>query len=84
MLDESAEALEAAETRAPGSLQALAEAYRTYALTHPHLYCLAAERPCPARPFPPDPRTVQRCRCCAPAPATSTSPGPPGPSPTAW
>ena len=53
MLDESAEALEAAETRAPGSLQALAEAYRTYAIAHPHLYRLATERPLPRAALPP-------------------------------
>ncbi|MGR6970095.1 TetR/AcrR family transcriptional regulator [Streptomyces cynarae] len=52
MLDETAAALEAAETRAPGSLQALAEAYRTYALAHPHLYCLATERPLPRASLP--------------------------------
>lgn len=53
MLTESAEALEAAEAVAPGSLQALAEAYRTYALAHPHLYCLATERPLPRASLPP-------------------------------
>ncbi|POX48065.1 TetR/AcrR family transcriptional regulator [Streptomyces sp. Ru72] len=53
MLDETAEALEAAETRAPGSLQTLAEAYRTYALAHPHLYCLTTERPLPRAALPP-------------------------------
>ncbi|WP_055490151.1 TetR/AcrR family transcriptional regulator [Streptomyces sp. TP-A0356] len=53
MLDELAEALEAAEARDPGSLQALAEAYRTYALAHPHLYRLATERPLPRPSLPP-------------------------------
>ncbi|MFD4502611.1 TetR/AcrR family transcriptional regulator [Streptomyces sp. NPDC058457] len=56
MLEESAEALEAAESRtpdAPGSLETLAEAYRTYALAHPHLYCLATERPLPRAALPP-------------------------------
>ncbi|GGU77724.1 TetR family transcriptional regulator [Streptomyces filipinensis] len=52
MLQESAEALEAAETRAPGSLAALAEAYRVYALAHPHLYRLATERPLPRAELP--------------------------------
>ncbi|WP_217551695.1 TetR/AcrR family transcriptional regulator [Streptomyces sp. GbtcB6] len=60
MLEESAEALEtaeaaeaAAESRTPGSLETLAEAYRTYALAHPHLYCLATERPLPRAALPP-------------------------------
>ncbi|MER5790290.1 TetR/AcrR family transcriptional regulator [Streptomyces sp. NPDC001980] len=55
MLEESAEALEAAEaaeSRTPGSLEALARAYRMYALTHPHLYCLATERPLPRAALP--------------------------------
>ena len=52
MLTESAEALEAAESRAPGSLEALATAYRDYALAHPHLYCLATERPLPRAALP--------------------------------
>ncbi|WP_097257488.1 TetR/AcrR family transcriptional regulator [Streptomyces sp. Ag109_G2-15] len=52
MLAESAEALEAAEARTPGSLEALAEAYRTYALAHPHLYCLATEQPLPRAELP--------------------------------
>ncbi|MFD4601772.1 TetR/AcrR family transcriptional regulator [Streptomyces sp. NPDC058464] len=56
MLEETAEALETAESRtsdAPGSLEALAQAYRTYALAHPHLYCLATERPLPRPLLPP-------------------------------
>ncbi|MGY4976118.1 TetR/AcrR family transcriptional regulator [Streptomyces sp. 900105755] len=52
MLEESAAALEAAESRTPGSLEALAGAYRTYALAHPHLYCLATERPLPRTLLP--------------------------------
>ncbi|MGW2420121.1 TetR/AcrR family transcriptional regulator [Streptomyces sp. NPDC001709] len=52
LLAESGEALEAAEIRAPGSLEALAEAYRAYALAHPHLYCLATERPLPRAELP--------------------------------
>ena len=52
MLEESAAALEAAEQRDPGSLLTLAEAYRTYALDHPHLYCLATERPLPRAALP--------------------------------
>ncbi|SEF08615.1 WHG domain-containing protein [Streptomyces sp. Ag109_O5-10] len=52
MLEESAAALEAAATRHPGSLEALAEAYRAYALAHPHLYCLATERPLPRTLLP--------------------------------
>ncbi|MFG2118327.1 TetR/AcrR family transcriptional regulator [Streptomyces sp. NPDC048710] len=52
MLTESAEALEAAEAHTPGSLEALAEAYRAYALTHPHLYCLATEQPLPRTELP--------------------------------
>ncbi|WP_399134493.1 TetR/AcrR family transcriptional regulator [Streptomyces sp. Li-HN-5-11] len=52
MLAESAEALEAAESRAPGSLAELATAYRAYALAHPHLYCLATERPLPRAELP--------------------------------
>ncbi|WSP86767.1 TetR/AcrR family transcriptional regulator [Streptomyces sp. NBC_01235] len=47
MLEETAAALEAAD-----SLTALAEAYRTYALAHPHLYCLATERPLPRAALP--------------------------------
>ncbi|MET9907307.1 TetR/AcrR family transcriptional regulator [Streptomyces sp. NPDC006476] len=53
MLEESAAALEAAEEREPGSLTALADAYRAYALSHPHLYCLATERPLPRAALPP-------------------------------
>jgi hypothetical protein len=52
MLAESAEAMEAAEAREPGSLPALAEAYRTYALAHPHLYWLATERSLPRASLP--------------------------------
>ncbi|MEU5885369.1 TetR/AcrR family transcriptional regulator [Streptomyces sp. NPDC047461] len=52
MLEESAAAMEAAEQRDPGSLLTLAEAYRTYALDHPHLYCLATERPLPRAALP--------------------------------
>ncbi|MDQ0602279.1 AcrR family transcriptional regulator [Streptomyces canus] len=52
MLEESAAAMEAAEERDPGSLLTLAEAYRTYALDHPHLYCLATERPLPRAALP--------------------------------
>ncbi|MFD4258114.1 TetR/AcrR family transcriptional regulator [Streptomyces sp. NPDC058534] len=51
-LTEAAEAMEAAETREPGSLAALAEAYRAYALAHPHLYCLMTERPLPRASLP--------------------------------
>ncbi|MDX2678527.1 TetR/AcrR family transcriptional regulator [Streptomyces sp. NY05-11A] len=53
LLQESAAALEAAEEHEPGSLTALARAYRTYALAHPHLYCLATERPLPRAALPP-------------------------------
>ncbi|MFF7092998.1 WHG domain-containing protein [Streptomyces rubradiris] len=52
LLTETAEALEAAETRAPGSLEALARAYRSYALAHPHLYRLGTERPLPRAELP--------------------------------
>ncbi|MFF5145277.1 TetR/AcrR family transcriptional regulator [Streptomyces sp. NPDC013157] len=52
MLEESGEALETAASRHPGSLEALAEAYRDYALAHPHLYCLATERPLPRSLLP--------------------------------
>ncbi|MFI5661612.1 TetR/AcrR family transcriptional regulator [Streptomyces sp. NPDC051684] len=52
MLTESAEACEEAERRAPGSLPALTEAYRAYALAHPHLYRLATERPLPRHALP--------------------------------
>ncbi|MEU1473328.1 TetR/AcrR family transcriptional regulator [Streptomyces sp. NPDC005761] len=38
MLRETADVLEAAEAEAPGSFPALATAYRTHALAHPHLY----------------------------------------------
>ncbi|WP_406732251.1 TetR/AcrR family transcriptional regulator [Streptomyces sp. NBC_01794] len=44
-LRETAEVLEAAEAAAAGSFQALATAYRAYALAHPHLYRLATDRP---------------------------------------
>ncbi|MFI6945601.1 TetR/AcrR family transcriptional regulator [Streptomyces sp. NPDC050422] len=40
MLRETADALAAAEAAAPGSFRALATAYRTHALAHPHLYRL--------------------------------------------
>ncbi|MFF4355422.1 TetR/AcrR family transcriptional regulator [Streptomyces sp. NPDC001604] len=52
MLEESAAAMESAGKHEPGSLPALAEAYRTYALAHPHLYCLATERPLPRAALP--------------------------------
>jgi AcrR family transcriptional regulator len=52
MLTESAEACEEAERRAPGSLEALTDAYRAYALAHPHLYCLSTERPLPRHALP--------------------------------
>ncbi|WP_433342657.1 TetR/AcrR family transcriptional regulator [Streptomyces sp. CA-253872] len=52
-LRETAEALEAAERAAPGSLRALTEAYRAYARAHPHLYRLATDRPL-RRPALPD------------------------------
>ncbi|MET7647057.1 TetR/AcrR family transcriptional regulator [Streptomyces sp. NPDC005426] len=45
MLRETAEALEAAEATAPGSFPALAAAYRTHALAHPHLYRLTTGHP---------------------------------------
>ncbi|MFD0021566.1 TetR/AcrR family transcriptional regulator [Streptomyces sp. NPDC058382] len=47
MLRGTAEALEAAESAAPGSFPALAAAYRTHALAHPHLYRLTTGRPLP-------------------------------------
>ncbi|MEU8700328.1 TetR/AcrR family transcriptional regulator [Streptomyces sp. NPDC048680] len=47
MLRETAGALEAAETADPGSFPALAAAYRTHALAHPHLYRLTTGRPLP-------------------------------------
>ncbi|MGW0286261.1 TetR-like C-terminal domain-containing protein [Streptomyces sp. NPDC003236] len=52
LLTESAEALETAEARDPGSLEALADAYRDYARAHPHLYCLATEHPLPRAELP--------------------------------
>ncbi|MDN3020597.1 TetR/AcrR family transcriptional regulator [Streptomyces sp. S.PB5] len=52
LFEESAQTMEAAEEREPGSLPALAEAYRAYALDHPHLYCLATERPLPRADLP--------------------------------
>ncbi|MFD9908294.1 TetR/AcrR family transcriptional regulator [Streptomyces sp. NPDC059063] len=52
-LAESAAACEAAEAREPGSLAALTDAYRAYALDHPHLYRLATERPLPRHALPP-------------------------------
>ncbi|MER7720290.1 TetR/AcrR family transcriptional regulator [Streptomyces flaveolus] len=51
-LAEAAEAMEAAVAREPGSPVALARAYRGYALAHPHLYCLANERPLPRESLP--------------------------------
>lgn len=79
MLRETAEALESAESTAPGSFPALATAYRTHALAHPHLYRLTTGRPLPRtwRNAPPP-------RCSAPSRTTRTAPAPPGPSPTAW
>ncbi|WP_432137740.1 MULTISPECIES: TetR/AcrR family transcriptional regulator [unclassified Streptomyces] len=53
VLREMAEAMEAAQARAPGSLPVLGEAYRAYALAHPHLYRLATERPLPRDLLPP-------------------------------
>ncbi|GAA1364045.1 TetR/AcrR family transcriptional regulator [Streptomyces beijiangensis] len=50
---ETAEALEAAEARTPGSFAVLAAAYRTYALAHPHLYRLATDRPLERDAIPP-------------------------------
>ncbi|MFF7751086.1 TetR/AcrR family transcriptional regulator [Streptomyces sp. NPDC007971] len=52
LLTETAETLEAAEAGAPGNLDVLAEAYRAYALAHPHLYCLGTERPLPRTELP--------------------------------
>ncbi|MBO1333194.1 TetR/AcrR family transcriptional regulator [Streptomyces sp. VRA16 Mangrove soil] len=52
LLAESAEACERAERAEPGSLLALSRAYRAYALAHPHLYCLATERPLPRHALP--------------------------------
>ncbi|MFJ8493698.1 TetR/AcrR family transcriptional regulator [Streptomyces sp. NPDC094038] len=49
---QGAESLESAGSRTPGSLEALAGAYRAYALAHPHLYCLATERPLPRTLLP--------------------------------
>ncbi|CAM5236007.1 hypothetical protein SALBM135S_00620 [Streptomyces alboniger] len=51
-LGELAEVFEAAEAEAPGSLDAFTDAYRAYALRHPHLYRLATERPLPRRSLP--------------------------------
>ncbi len=48
MLRETAGVLEAAERAAPGSFSALATAYRSYALAHPHLYLLTMGRALPA------------------------------------
>ncbi|ADI10869.1 TetR family transcriptional regulator [Streptomyces bingchenggensis BCW-1] len=50
---ETAEVLEAAEAADPGSVPALAEAYRRHALAHPHLYRLTTERPLPRAALPP-------------------------------
>lgn len=47
MLRETADVLAAAETAAPGSFSALAAAYRTHALAHPHLYRLTTGHPLP-------------------------------------
>ena len=47
MLRETAGALRAAESADPGSFPALAAAYRTHALAHPHLYRLTTGRPLP-------------------------------------
>lgn len=51
-LTELAEALEAAERREPGSLDALASAFRAFALAHPHLYRLIHDRPLPREALP--------------------------------
>ncbi|MFC8590248.1 TetR/AcrR family transcriptional regulator [Streptomyces atroolivaceus] len=48
MLRETAAVLAAAEAAAPGSFSALATAYRTYALAHPHLYLLTMGRALPS------------------------------------
>ncbi|MFE7464759.1 TetR/AcrR family transcriptional regulator [Streptomyces sp. NPDC057499] len=53
MLAELAAVLEAAEAAAPGSLRALFEAYRRYALDHPGLYRLATQKPLPRESLPP-------------------------------
>ncbi|WP_419994524.1 TetR/AcrR family transcriptional regulator [Streptomyces boninensis] len=50
---ELADALEAAEAAAPGSLAALFAAYRGYALAHPGLYRLATAGPLPRESLPP-------------------------------
>lgn len=49
---ELAEALETVERREPGSLDALASAYRAFALAHPHLYRLIHDRPLPRDALP--------------------------------
>lgn len=51
-LTELAEALEEAERREPGSLDALSRAYRAFALAHPHLYRLINDRPLPREDLP--------------------------------
>jgi AcrR family transcriptional regulator len=50
---ELADALEAAVAAAPGSLQALYDAYRSYAVDHPGLYRLATQKPLPRHALPP-------------------------------
>lgn len=84
MLAESASALEAAETQAPGSIPALAEAYRAYALEHPTSTAWPPSAPCPAPSFHPAWRTAPPRPSSGPAAATWTWPGPPGRSPTGW
>lgn len=79
MLRETADVLEAAETAAPGSFSALATAYRTHALAHPHLYRLTT-----GHPLPQDLEERAAAPSCAPWPATRAAPGRPGPSPTGW
>nr|WP_206313812.1 TetR/AcrR family transcriptional regulator [Streptomyces coryli] len=52
LLEEMAAALEAAEAAAPGSLEALFEAYRGYAVAHPGLYRLGTQKPLPRESLP--------------------------------
>ena len=50
---EAAGAFEAATAGARDQLAAFAQAYRTYAAGHPHLYRLMTERPLPRESMPP-------------------------------
>jgi AcrR family transcriptional regulator len=73
----------AAFEAAGGSLEALARAYRAFALEHPHLYRLMTEDRSPGSGSRPAPRSAPRRRSSRRRAVTATPPARSGRSPTA-